>query len=984
MIRPRALLPIVGAVSACALYACGGGGGGGGGGSGGGGPPAGTVAFDVVYVRQPRHGDDEDMTWPEVFHPCTFEPGSDLVLLHPDGSEEVLVSAGPGAVTDPFVSFDARSVYYAFAPDVTPSGINSQRGLPYSGSDLYRIDLASRATTRLTHGEFTPNTGAGTWNEADPVNGSPGGNRLGYGILNLAPCPLAGGKLAFASNRNGFEPPKGYTNPTLQLFVMDDDGENVTPIAPLSIGSVLHPTPLDDGRIAFSSYESQGLRDQRMWGLWSIWPDGRKWSPIVSAFHGGQAFHFQTQLSSGDVAVVDYYNLNNDGFGALYRVPPSPVGAPAFHSAFPADNPALEQTIGAGFPYPFRMPFTPVGMVAMTPFTHPQDEAAPESAGGGPRVGKFTHPSAIPGGDLLVVWSPGPVNLLDRPTTRPAIDSGIYVMSGVGQTTSPSQLRTLKNDPRFNEAWPRAVVPWRAIHGHDEPTLLPWLPNDGGVRAELPAGTPYGLVGTSSLYRRESFPGLVSGGDSYDGLDVFNTYENEQSGNWGTQGAEDGKYTNADVWAIRLLAMEPNTHRSYGPDSGRRFASHANERLRILGEVPVRKTDGAGAPVLDPAGDPDTSFLVKIPADTPFTFQTLDRRGLVLNMAQTWHQVRPGEMRADCGGCHAHSQTPMLFSDTAASRAGYVVYDLSKTTPLVTADAGGAPALREVAAPTVDVEFLRDVRPLLQRSCVPCHTKSVANPPARLVLDDRADLSAGPGDYMRLAADSDGAFGIPSLVQPYGWRQTNASRYVRMFQSRRSLLVWKVFGARLDGWTNADHPTESVPGDASTLPAGANVNEADLDFTGTIMPPPGSGVTPLSEDEKRTIARWVDLGCPIDFDAPTQSPTRGWRCDDQRPCLTVSSPRPGANAAPLSKIVVGAADADSGIAAGSLSVTCDFPVAGRAAGAEIADLFAVSGDGIWSYVLPAPLGSGASGHVSASVRDVQGNVTRVSVRFRVP
>ena len=33
----------------------------------------------------------------------------------------------------------------------------------------------------------------------------------------------------FTSNRNGFLPPKGYTNPTLQLFVMDEDGSNVTP-----------------------------------------------------------------------------------------------------------------------------------------------------------------------------------------------------------------------------------------------------------------------------------------------------------------------------------------------------------------------------------------------------------------------------------------------------------------------------------------------------------------------------------------------------------------------------------------------------------------------------------------------------------------------------------------------------------------------------------------------------------------------------------
>ena len=40
-------------------------------------------------------------------------PGTDLMLLHPDGSEEVLVEGGEGAVADPFVSFDGEWVYYA-------------------------------------------------------------------------------------------------------------------------------------------------------------------------------------------------------------------------------------------------------------------------------------------------------------------------------------------------------------------------------------------------------------------------------------------------------------------------------------------------------------------------------------------------------------------------------------------------------------------------------------------------------------------------------------------------------------------------------------------------------------------------------------------------------------------------------------------------------------------------------------------------------
>src|SRR5205085_7369638 len=108
-------------------------------------------------------------------------------------------------------------------------------------------------------------------------------------------------------------------------------------------------------------------------------------------------------------------------------------------------------------------------------------------------------------------------------------------------------------------------------------------------------------------------------------------------------------------------------------------------------EIPVRKFKGGepgasatGGQPLDPDGKPDTSFLVKVPADMAWTFQTLDKNGMVLNMSQTWHQLRPGEIRNDCGGCHAHSQKPTLFKDTAAAKSHYVPFDLTRQTPLLT------------------------------------------------------------------------------------------------------------------------------------------------------------------------------------------------------------------------------------------------------------------------------------------------------------
>ncbi len=427
-------------------------------------PLAAAVDYDIVYVRQPRSGDQTITRWPEVFHPAHGEPGADLMLLHPNGGEEVLVAGGAGAVTDPYVSFDGQWVYYSYFPDLRSQSLNFQRDdLPIAGADIYRIHVPTRRIERLTHGEFTPNSGAGVWDESNPIDPPAGRNRLGYGILNLGPCPVPGGRVAFTSNRNAFVPPKGYTSVTLQPFVMEEDGSNVTLIAPLVISSALHPTILRDGRLMFSSHESQGLRDSRMWGLWAIYPDGRRWAPLVSAFNDAQAFHFQTQLTGGDLVVVDYYNLNNNGFGALYRFPLDvPPGQPRFGSAVRSENPPIEQTVGQGFSYPRYMSFTPWGLHSIVPFTHGNDEAAPVGTSG-VRVGKFTHPSGAPGGDLLVVWTPGPANHLDRPTPLPSYDGGIYLHPGGAVLTSPGQLVAMVNSPAYNEAWPRALVPYAAI-----------------------------------------------------------------------------------------------------------------------------------------------------------------------------------------------------------------------------------------------------------------------------------------------------------------------------------------------------------------------------------------------------------------------------------------------------------------------------------------------------------------------------------------
>ncbi len=879
-----------------------------------------TVKYDypIVYVRVPRAGDDVVSKWAEIAHPVELDPGGDLMLLMPDGTEQVLVAGGKGSITDPAVSLDGQWVFYSQIHDMT---VNWAGKFPKSGADIYKIHLGTRRIVRLTEQTFTPNTGAANWS-SDFVSKQDDKTYLDYGVFNMGPCPLPNGRLVFTSNRDAFRPPK-HNGPTLQLHVMDDDGRNVECIGHLNLGMALHPMVLKDGRVLFSSLESQGLRSSLLWGLWSIHPDGTNWAPVLSAFDTGSApnaFHFQTQISDGSIIAEEYYNQNNSGFGAFLKLPPAvAAGATAFGPAArdePRNPPLRFGRFYNSKPKLYRLPFSPYGIESFTRFANngegPADYSVLEDKQS-PAVGKFTHPSAAPANHLLTVYTPGPANHQNG-LKKPAIDGGIYLIKDGQPIDQPAQMRLIKNDPRFNEQFPRAVVPYQRIYGVPQPQVIEPLANDGSLSAHLPEGSPFGMIGTSSLYKRETYPeGAVPADgvnatfaaardpNGYRGLDPFNTSQNGASLNWFNQGAEAGVYTNDQIHAIRLLAMDPTTDRHHGPNSGRLFHSHAMERLRILGEIPVRKFDRQGQQPTDPDGNPDTSFLAKIPADTGFTFQTLDSLGMVLNMSQTWHQLRPGEVRYDCGGCHAHSQQPTAFERTAASKSDYEIFDLTNATPLLTNkvndqsqrqwDVDGAAGLAISGQSVVNVEYFRDVQPILQRSCCACHTSNDEQQPAGnldLDADDQwvqiPNTGKFPGSYYRLAADQQARFGHKPVIHNGVWRQTNASRYIRKFQSRRSLLVWKIYGQRLDGWTNDHFPTAQEPGNADTLEiAGkpvpntqANRDRSDLDFRGQPMPPPQAVtdglVAALSDDDRRTLVRWIDLGCPIDFDDDRDDP----------------------------------------------------------------------------------------------------------------
>src|SRR5438445_332028 len=103
--------------------------------------------YPIVYVRAPRTPNSNEGSWSSVRH-LGHVPGSELMLLPPDGREEVLVPVEPNeAITDPYVSFDGEWVYYA--------KLHHANG--HKGSDIYKIHVPSKKIVRLTNQELTPN-----------------------------------------------------------------------------------------------------------------------------------------------------------------------------------------------------------------------------------------------------------------------------------------------------------------------------------------------------------------------------------------------------------------------------------------------------------------------------------------------------------------------------------------------------------------------------------------------------------------------------------------------------------------------------------------------------------------------------------------------------------------------------------------------------------------------------------------------------------
>ena len=305
------------------------------------------------------------------------------------------------------------------------------------------------------------------------------------------------------------------------------------------------------------------------------------------------------------------------------------------------------------------------------------------------------------------------------------------------------------------------------------------------------------------------------------------------------------------------------------------------------------------------AVEPDGSFKLEVPADTPLALSILDSKGRALQTHLNWIQVRPGERRT-CDGCHSPRRGGALNAGTVVNsmpaairpalstqhQSGETMASLrtrldpsalnllpdqvyndiwADTTragilaraPIAVRYSGNANAADDLVTPAPTggiVNYPEHVAPIWARArgtngantCTTCHAD-----PTKL------DLRATFGGSGRMVSYDELLIGDPVIDAATGLPVTRIREGVPEVVRNAALVEPMAGGA--DGIARSSRLTEILFGE--TLKAGAEARTAHPN------PPAGAPnhANLLNAAEKRVVTEWMDLGGQYMND-PSRSP----------------------------------------------------------------------------------------------------------------
>ena len=303
------------------------------------------------------------------------------------------------------------------------------------------------------------------------------------------------------------------------------------------------------------------------------------------------------------------------------------------------------------------------------------------------------------------------------------------------------------------------------------------------------------------------------------------------------------------------------------------------EPQQILGYAPI---------------EPDGSFKLKVPADTPLALAVVDAKGRGIQTHLNWIQVRPGERRT-CDGCHSprrgaalnsgavvnamplslkaalsgaqqsgetmasvrtrldpsllNLSPDMVFTDEWADTTRAGVTARPSIALRYTGNASSADDLATAAPVNGIINYTDHIQPLWTRvrgtgganTCTGCHADIA-----------KLDLRATVGGTGRMVSYDELLIGDPVIDQATGQPVTRIEEGVPVIVRGAALVETMAGGA--GGHTRHSRLGEILFGE--TLLAGAEARTAHPN------PPAGAPnhATLLNAAEKRLVTEWMDLG----------------------------------------------------------------------------------------------------------------------------
>ncbi|MDH4037236.1 MAG: hypothetical protein OEX18_08105 [Candidatus Krumholzibacteria bacterium] len=144
------------------------------------------------------------------------------------------------------------------------------------------------------------------------------------------------------------------------------------------------------------------------------------------------------------------------------------------------------------------------------------------------------------------------------------------------------------------------------------------------------------------------------------------------------------------------------------------FSANEFEKRALLGFAPVQ---------------PDGSFRIRVPANTPVTFAPLDNLRRAFINKRTWLYVQPGEEITNCVGCHEDRSTALFSTNPNPAAASMAPTDLNIP-----------------ASSYTHITYRDDIGPIVEAKCVSCHVSAI--PPDSIPPAGGLDLTAVPDTTM--------------------------------------------------------------------------------------------------------------------------------------------------------------------------------------------------------------------------------------------